>query len=254
MKADTPIIFSDISCISINGKDVLPFTNNLLISDLYKLEDNDVIYSVFCNPKGRIIYSVFIHKMNQQLLLFIDQSLAKSALQYLKMRQFRSQVEIQFSDYYLTLTENEQPITENEQPITKNRFPMLFGLRKPGSEKVLSIYDWLIPTLYPWIDINTSEKYIPQHLGLDQLSVIDFDKGCYPGQEVVARLHYLGKIKKQLQLLKYHSKNKISHGKKIKVDSIESSIDIISPSIKQSDHFVCQCVSPTGTLMPILNL
>jgi folate-binding protein YgfZ len=54
---------------------------------------------------------------------------------------------------------------------------------------------------FPHIDAKNTEKFIPQHLNLDQLDhVMSFTKGCYPGQEIIARLKYLGKIKKRLKL------------------------------------------------------
>jgi folate-binding protein YgfZ len=51
-----------------------------------------------------------------------------------------------------------------------------------------------------WLDNNTSEEYIPQMLNLDKLGGISLTKGCYTGQEVVARTHYLGKAKRELYL------------------------------------------------------
>jgi folate-binding protein YgfZ len=52
----------------------------------------------------------------------------------------------------------------------------------------------------PWLTTATSEEFIPQMLNLDQLGGISFDKGCYTGQEIVARTHYLGKAKRALFL------------------------------------------------------
>ena len=53
---------------------------------------------------------------------------------------------------------------------------------------------------FPWVTIATSEAFIPQMLNLDKLGGISFNKGCYTGQEIVARTHYLGKIKRELWL------------------------------------------------------
>ena len=49
-----------------------------------------------------------------------------------------------------------------------------------------------------WIDDATRESFLPQMLDLDRLGAVSFDKGCYPGQEVVARAHYLGRVKRRL--------------------------------------------------------
>jgi hypothetical protein len=52
----------------------------------------------------------------------------------------------------------------------------------------------------PWFEVSQSEQYIPQMLNIDQLGGVSFNKGCYTGQEIVARTHYLGKAKRQLYL------------------------------------------------------
>ena len=52
-----------------------------------------------------------------------------------------------------------------------------------------------------WLGAATSERFIPQMLGLDNIGAVSFSKGCYPGQEVIARARYLGKVKRKPLLL-----------------------------------------------------
>jgi len=52
----------------------------------------------------------------------------------------------------------------------------------------------------PWILPETSEQFIPQSLALDTNGAVSFTKGCYTGQEIVVRTHYLGDVKRQLNL------------------------------------------------------
>jgi folate-binding protein YgfZ len=51
----------------------------------------------------------------------------------------------------------------------------------------------------PWIDAATSDEFVPQALDLDTLGAVRFDKGCYPGQEIAARLHFRGGNKQRLR-------------------------------------------------------
>jgi len=51
----------------------------------------------------------------------------------------------------------------------------------------------------PYVGSTLAERYVPQMLNLDRLGGVAFDKGCYPGQEVVARLHHLGSVKRRLK-------------------------------------------------------
>ena len=53
----------------------------------------------------------------------------------------------------------------------------------------------------PWITSSTQEQYLPQMLNLDALKGLSYQKGCYPGQEIIARLHYRGEVKKRLNLI-----------------------------------------------------
>lgn len=78
----------------------------------------------------------------------------------------------------------------------------LTQLRKDGFNQH-GCDDWRyleISSGIPWFDLPQSELYIPQMLNLDQLGGISFNKGCYTGQEIVARTHYLGQSKRQLYL------------------------------------------------------
>ena len=52
-----------------------------------------------------------------------------------------------------------------------------------------------------WMCPETSGQFLPQMLGFDSLGAVNFRKGCYPGQEIVARTHYLGKVKRHPRLL-----------------------------------------------------
>jgi hypothetical protein len=64
-----------------------------------------------------------------------------------------------------------------------------------------SLNQWLtedIKTGIVWINPQTSDQYLPQSLNLHHLQGIDFDKGCYLGQEIIARVHFLGEAKKRL--------------------------------------------------------
>jgi folate-binding protein YgfZ len=76
------------------------------------------------------------------------------------------------------------------------------------NSKVASLHAWKhlnisdsIPTVYP----ETSEKFLPHELNLDKLNAISFDKGCYTGQEIIARMHYRGKLKNHMYLTKITS-------------------------------------------------
>jgi hypothetical protein len=94
------------------------------------------------------------------------------------------------ADKHLLLTPGERP--ESLREAMRSR---AVELTDPGSEWELAEIRDGIPVVAP----ETSEEFVPQMLNLDQLGGIAFDKGCYTGQEVVARTHYLGSIKRRMR-------------------------------------------------------
>jgi len=60
----------------------------------------------------------------------------------------------------------------------------------------------------PWIVAATTEAFVPQQVNLERIDGVSFKKGCFPGQEVVARMHYLGKPSRRL----YRLSGSISNG------------------------------------------
>ena len=91
--------------------------------------------------------------------------------------------------------------------------------------------------LLPRITMSTKETYIPQVLNLEDLNGINYKKGCYTGQEIVARTHYLGKIKKKIFLLQHYEKD-IDIGDKIHDVDGEVVGEIFTSTQKINDVFL----------------
>ena len=77
---------------------------------------------------------------------------------------------------------------------------------------------------FAWIDFKNKEKFLPQMLNLDKFGAVSFSKGCYVGQEVIARLHYRGKVKKTLQLIKTENNYKLRAGEYLYQDDSSKKI------------------------------
>ena len=64
-----------------------------------------------------------------------------------------------------------------------------------------SVWELLdIQAAYPWITTQTTQKFLPQILNMDLIDGLDYQKGCYPGQEIIARLHFRGQLKCSIHL------------------------------------------------------
>lgn len=84
------------------------------------------------------------------------------------------------------------------QPSQQDSSQALFAALGTGSEDAWRRED-LCQGL-PWIEAPTQDLFIPQTVNLDLIEGVSFTKGCYPGQEIVARSHYLGKVKRRMTL------------------------------------------------------
>ena len=96
------------------------------------------------------------------------------------------------------------------------------------------------------IDEKNKERYIPQILNADELNGISFSKGCYTGQEIVARTHYLGKVKKKIFLIN-SEKNLLEINDKIYNKDNELLGEVISKSILVNNLFYSLGIIKVGS-------
>lgn len=179
--------------LKIEGQEALGFLNNLIISDLEAWPKSQFYYSAICNPKGRIICSLWINKINDDEIIIAYPKNMETIESFLKMRTFRMKLSISSLDSQLYMNDSGEIIASSdeneEQGNIENEYQLLMNKLE-----------------LPWVDNSNTEKFIPQHVNLDLREfVMDFKKGCYPGQEIIARIKYLGKIKKRMKL--FASKN-----------------------------------------------
>ncbi|MDQ7091896.1 MAG: folate-binding protein [Methylococcales bacterium] len=223
----TPALYPipQLTALKVVGKDALSFLQGQLTCDMTTLNAENSFFAAFCNAKGRTISTLLIFKENDDFFLVLPTVLRDKVQKKLQMYVMRSDVVIQAIDneYCLTglacsfeqLNDSSAPtsdFTRNHELIKlpNSRYLMLTTVEKSierwcqwleeGLQVQNSIlWDYLdISAGIAWLDQNSSENHIPQMLNIDKFGGISFDKGCYTGQEVVARTHYLGKAKRSL--------------------------------------------------------
>ena len=145
------------SRIAVTGDDAADFLQGQLTNDVSKLADGDEQIAAWCNPKGRVIVILRVTRTPDGFDLVLPAELAAAVAQRLTMFRFRSRVQFE--------TGPAEPPAAIE------------GLAYIGNAQ--------------------SEKYTPHMLNLDLLGGVDFDKGCYTGQEVVARTHFRGATRRR---------------------------------------------------------
>ena len=148
--------------IVVKGKDSIDFLQGQISTDVSKQEIEQIDRSAICNLKGRVIASFLCKKIsNDQFHLITHQSVVKKLMDTLNKYAVFSKVSINEG------CDNMGDYVDDEA--WKN-----------------SIIDNFDPEIYS----ENSEKYTPQELGYDKNGRIDFKKGCFTGQEIIARMHY----------------------------------------------------------------
>jgi folate-binding protein YgfZ len=158
--------------IQLTGPDSRKFLQGQVTCDMETLTGDTTIKGAHCNAKGRIIF-LFSASCDQQdnITLEMHQSIKEIAMASLKKYAVFFKTEISdISDQY-----SNTDVPSNLQRI------------RTGSADVLA---------------STSDMFIPQMLNLDALGYISFKKGCYTGQEIVARAHYRGAVKRRMHHLR----------------------------------------------------
>jgi len=175
------------SAIRVSGADAFGFLQAQVSNDLRRLDGQERLLAAWCNPKGRVICIVTILRSASDYLLILPAELADEVLRRLTLFRFRAKVAF-----------DTEPATAEQLGIDG------------------SVADWQLDKLragQPEIHKAQSEAYTPHMLNLDLLGAVSFDKGCYPGQEIVARTHYRGASKRRLY--RFESARPVAAGDKV---------------------------------------
>lgn len=237
--AHTENIICDLShldLLEITGDDAVTFLQGQVTNDVKLLSESQAHYTGYCSPKGRLLALFLAHARDNKLYLQLNHKLAEPIVKRLKMYVLRAKVNISNisdSTVRIGLSGQDTPTLLStfftqipQQAYETVHTDIATLIRLPGKQPRFEIigntehintiwqtlktsckpvgkpcWEWLeIQAGIPDIVVTTQEEFVPQMVNLDALGAINFKKGCYTGQEIVARTHYLGKIKRRTQL------------------------------------------------------
>ena len=192
----------DRALLKISGSDAEVFLQAQLSNDINKLDRKSIQLNAYCQHQGKIIALFWVIRMDESFLLSFPIDLLERIESRLKMFVIMSDVVIEnvsslFSQIGLIneSSQNEFRINDNLALLIEDSINHTAELPQNEIAWNKACFDSCLPEVY----IKTSEKLVPQMLNLDINELgVSFSKGCYPGQEVVARLHYLGSAKRRL--------------------------------------------------------
>ena len=225
---------SQYGLFKVTGEDAQTFLQNLLSNDISAVSPSRAQYSSFNSAKGRMLATFLIWQKNADYFLQLHRSLVSTMQKKLTMYVLRSKVKISdASDEMICIglsgkdantlaqeTFSAVPEAVMDMSHDANASVLRLGMQRlmivttPAQATALwsslkcgstqagsSCWDWLniqagIPVILP----ATQEHFVAQMANLDLIDGVSFKKGCYPGQEIVARTQYLGKLKRRMYL------------------------------------------------------
>ena len=235
------ILLKERSLIKVSGEDAESFLQSQFSNDVKNITEKQIQMNAYCQHQGKIILLLWVFKKQGSYYLSVPKELVALLIAKLNIFKLMSKVVIEdFSEkiyQYGLINENNV----NSMRIIDNL--SLLTTREPLTDHHDYAYweDACINVSLPEIYFNMSEKLTPQALNLDINEIgVSFSKGCYPGQEVVARMHYLGKPKRRL--FRFTSQFEVFIGDNLNVkdsQSLKSSGQIIRTSKKGAEfHFL----------------
>lgn len=216
---------SFLGLLQISGYDAIKFLQGQLTCDLAEITPTESRLGAHCNPQGRVIslFRLFFYKENYYLQM--PHSLLPIAIAALKKYAIFFKVALQdVSDQWVRIGYRGNdlikgfPVPNHPDELIQfddcivihlnGRYEILGPFEKISplwktlaTHAQLSKKEWQrsdiqlgIPQIYP----ETSEKFLPHELNLPKLNAVSFKKGCFTGQEIIARMQYRGKLKKTL--------------------------------------------------------
>ncbi len=228
---------TDLGLISASGLDAATFLNSQLTSNIAAVSPHHAQYSGYCTPKGRLLATMLVFAEADVYRLCLPAELTALIAQRLQKYVLRAKVDLRettadLAAFGITGPRASEALAEALAPPPERSF----GVRRQNGVGIvrLPVNRYLVicqadqgaatwrrlnqcmrPAGSNWwhlqtirsgiatVSSATQEAFIPQMLAMDEYGAVNFEKGCYPGQEIVARTRYLGDLKRRL----YHARS-----------------------------------------------
>lgn len=251
---NTGLVLFDLShhgLISVDGEDAADFLQGQLTNDVRDVSQQHSQLSAYCTHKGRMLANFRLFKRDDSFYLRLPQPLLESILKRISMFILMAKVSMKDSSDTLVKIGLSGPTSSeklaelvSEVPNETDDVTQANGLtiiKCAGELPRYEIYGELEPvkTLWGKLDVNagsagagvwesldilagiptiyqqTSEAFVPQMTNMQVINGVNFQKGCYTGQEVVARMQYLGKLKRRMFRIHVNSNELVTPGDKL---------------------------------------
>lgn len=200
--------------LSVKGGDAREFLHAQLTNDIEHLPGERAALAGWCSAKGRLLATFLVIPAPDGFLLQLARDLAPAVAKRLGLFVLRAKVKIAdesdaWVQYGVWGADWSKPEVAWEGGsatvrVGEGRFLQLVPATLPAMAANAEEAQWALQEIRagrPLITAATQDQFVPQMVNLEKLGAVDFQKGCYPGQEIVARAQYRGQVKRRMVLL-----------------------------------------------------
>lgn len=225
---------SQLGLLAFSGEDTAEFLQSQFTNDVRGLHADGAAWNGYCSAKGRMLANFLMWKHGADTCLQLSGDIREPVLKRLKMFVLRAKVVSRDAtdervrlvlagaqaEAALAAAGLPQPTAAMKSAADENNLTVQIGpgkyvlsiapetapviwaaLTKHATPVGTSVWDWLrLSNGIPMITAATQDEFVPQMVNWEALGGVSFQKGCYPGQEIVARTQYLGKLKRRMYL------------------------------------------------------
>jgi len=275
--------------LAVSGEEAESFLQNLLSNDVRLVSATQSQLTSLNTPKGRMLALMRLFKHEGVFYLSLPRNMVEPTLKRLRMYVLRSKVALEAAnDAFVSFglsgmhaaerlrqvlgTAPETPdAVQHHAGLSLIRLPCgrddqqrfeIYGELEPMQKlwQALDVYaapagstSWeLLDTLagLPEVYPATLEAFVPQMANLERVGGVSFKKGCYPGQEIVARMHYLGKPNRRMALLRALDAESAEPGQAVVTASGEAAGEVVRVAPHPDGGMVLLAVLRLNALIP----
>lgn len=204
---EVPKLLSKAEIVEISGPDTVSFSHAQFCNDVQALVDFQWQLGAWLDAQGRARFVFMLLRVQpDRLLAWLPRGNAQTFASELQRFVFRAKVRIRaLSGFHLLMGESLE-LSDNRVTAIQDGWEFTLPGPSPRTARLcvdtpgltfdeLALEEWNqadVAVGLPWLEESLGGQFTPQALGLDRLGATSVDKGCYPGQEIVARLHFRG--------------------------------------------------------------
>ena len=224
-------LLENLGCIRLRGEDTLKFLQGQITINAENLIENQLILGSVCNPQGRCVGLFWAGKQADDVVLFQLKETINDTIAHLSKYAvfFKTEISDISDQKVIWGNVSSQALDHSEVDSTIKKHADIFtqadGLvslvmadksakaeinNSPKvSEGADAFYLQLTAHQIPWLTSESQNEFLPHNLNLPDLGAVDFKKGCFTGQEVIARMQYKGQLKSHIQ--RFRSQQKMAN-------------------------------------------